>query len=186
MTEKLPILVVLGMDADGKPHASRFSEADAALVQRAAELMSFHVVRVSPAKKDAHAVAVELPLGKIFATGRAFVPFVARSAFDKLAALVEAGFEPRSAAAAPPVDASAGMVSAEAVNNADALWSTIEIGSVVLAQQPEVWGPGWWESVVVTIDGDDLTLRWLDDEEDEPEPFHAARRSVGLRHPGAA
>ena len=39
MTDKVPILVVLGTDIDGKPHGSRFEERDAPFVARAAELM---------------------------------------------------------------------------------------------------------------------------------------------------
>jgi hypothetical protein len=42
---------------------------------------------------------------------------------------------------------------------------------------------GWWEGVVVGVDGDDLTLRWMDDP--ELEPFHLSRRDIALRHPGA-
>src|SRR5436190_8985770 len=91
MAEKVPILVVLGIDIESKPHASRFAEPDAPFVQRAAELMGFHVVRVPPDNDELHAIAEKLPLGKIFATGRAFVPFVSRSALDKLATLVEGG-----------------------------------------------------------------------------------------------
>src|SRR5579863_2598804 len=91
MTEKVPMIVVLGIDVDGRAHGSRFEERDAPFVVRAAELMGFHVVRVAPDNDELHAIAEKLPLGKIFATGRAFVPFVSRSAFDKLAALVEGG-----------------------------------------------------------------------------------------------
>jgi hypothetical protein len=36
MTDKVPILVVLGIDVDGKPHGSRFNERDAPFVERAA------------------------------------------------------------------------------------------------------------------------------------------------------
>src|SRR5437868_8164795 len=60
-----------------------------AFVVRAAELMGFHAIRVAPDNTELHAIAERLPLGKIFATGRAFVPFVSRSAFDKLATLVD-------------------------------------------------------------------------------------------------
>src|SRR5260370_770872 len=89
MSEKVSILVVLGIDMTDKPHASRFAERDAPFVLRAAELMGFHVIRVAPENTEPHGIAEKLPLGRIFATGRAFVPFVGRSAFDKLAALVE-------------------------------------------------------------------------------------------------
>src|SRR5436305_8449441 len=186
MSQKAPILVVLGLDIDGKPHASRFAERDAPSVRRAAELMGFHVIQVSPENAELHALAGGLPLGKIFATGRAFVPFVARAAFDQLTALVAGGvtIEQRAASGAAPVYPLADMYTTEAVNTADALWAKLEVGSVVLAEQPDTYGPGWWESVVVAIDGDDLTLRWMD--ESDPEPFRASRRKVALRHPGAA
>jgi hypothetical protein len=82
-----------------------------------------------------HAIAEGLPLGKIFATGRAFVPFVGRSTFDKLATLVEGGvtIEARATSGAPPVYPLRDMFTTEAINTADALWSKVEVGSVVLA-----------------------------------------------------
>ena len=185
MAEKVPILVVLGIDIESKPHASRFAEPDAPFVQRAAELMGFHVVRVPPDNAELHAIAEALPLGKIFATGRAFVPFVNRSAFDKLTTLVEGGvtIEARAAAGVAPVYPLADMFTTEAVNTADTLWAKIEVGSVVLAAQPAIYGPGWWEGIVVSIDGDDLTLRWM--EAPAEKSFRASRRKVALRHPGA-
>ena len=184
MAEKVPIIVVLGVDVDNKPHASRFKERDAPLVQRAAELMGFDVIGVAPANKELHGIAAGLPLGKIFATGRAFVPFVSRAAFDKLAALVEGGgtIKARTAAGATPVHPMAEMFRAEAINTANELWSKIEVGTVVLAAQPDIYGPGWWEGVVVGIDGDDLTVRWVDDPAEAP--FEVSRREVGLSHPG--
>lgn len=188
MPEKVPILVVVGVDIDGKPHASRFAEADAPLVARAAELMRFQMVRVSPGKEDLHGLAEQLPLGKIFASGRAFVPFVSRVVFDKLAPLVKAETKTRSsraigrkrAAASYPV---AAVFEPAAVKTANMLWGKIEIGSVVLASQPDVWGPGWWEGVVIGLEGDELILRWMDTPAEEA--FRATRRDVALRHPAA-
>ena len=184
MAEKVPILVVLGLDIDGKPHASRFAEHDAPLLTRAAEMMGFHVIRVPPDNEELYRLAEGLPLGKIFATGRAFVPFVARATFDKLGALVEGGvtIEQRATSGARPVYPLADMFTTDAVNTADALWAKVEIGTVVLAEQPDVWGPGWWESIVVAVDGDNLMLRWMDTPADKP--FPAKRREVALRHPG--
>lgn len=185
MSERVPLRVVLGLDVEGKPHASRFEDNDATLVQRAAELMGFRVIRVAPENDELHGIAEKLPLGKIFATGRAFVPFVSRAAFDKLATLVESGVT-----GAAPAAASAATVyplrdtfTADAINAADALWSKVEVGTVVLAAQPDLYGPGWWEGVVVAADDDHLTLRWLDDP--ELEPIRLSRRDIALRHPGA-
>jgi hypothetical protein len=143
--------------------------------------MGFHAIRVPPDNTELHAIAEGLPLGKIFATGRAFVPFVGRSAFDKLAALIEGGvtIEARATSGAPPVYPLRDMFTTEAINTADALWAKVEVGSVVLAAQPDVYGPGWWEGVVVAVD--DLTLRWVDDPAEKA--FHASQRDIALRHP---
>ena len=183
MSEKVPIIVVLGIDIDGKAHGSRFEDRDAPYVLRAAELMGFHVVRVPPENTELHAIAEKLAVGKIFASGRAFVPFVGRAAFDKLTVLVESGFtiEERFASGAEPVLARADMYTTDAINTADALWSKIEVGTRVLATQPEVYGPGWWEGIVVGVAGDDLTVRWLDEQGEDP--IQVARRYVALRHP---
>jgi hypothetical protein len=184
MSEKVPILVVLGIDIDGKPHASRFDERDAPFVERAAELMGFQVVRVPP-DHALHGVAGQLPLGKIFASGRAFAPFAGRLLFDRLAAVGQSSGAAKApdAPALAPVQPRAAMLTTDAAATADALWSKIEIGTVVLAAQSDLYGPGWWQSVVVAIDGDDVTLRWIDDPTEEP--FHLSRRDVGLRHPSA-
>src|SRR4051812_47882135 len=183
MSEKVPITVVLGVGADGKAHASRFEPRNQPFVARAAALMGFHVITVSPENDELYGIAAALPVGKIFATGRAFVPFVSRAAFGKLAPLVEGGVDSAKPAAPKPApDKPAATHDAAAVKNADVLWGKIGIGSIVLAEQPEFYGPGWWESVVVGVKGDDLMIRWLD-EPDEP-PLRVARRNVALRHPG--
>src|SRR5580704_12891147 len=105
MRKKGSILVVLGTGTDDKPHASRFAACDAPLVVRAAELMGFHMIEVASDHDELYTIAEKLPLGKIFASGRAFVPFVRRAAFDKLATLVTAGVtvEQRIASGARPV-----------------------------------------------------------------------------------
>ena len=183
MSEKSPIIVVLGTVIEHKPRASRFEDRDAPFVVHAAELMGFHVIHVPPENTELYAIAEGLPLGKIFATGRAFVPFVGRAAFDKLTPLVEGGFtiEERAASGAEPVLPRADMYTTDAINSADALWSKIEVGTLVLASHPEVYGPGWWEGIVVNVTGDDLTVRWTD--EPTEDAIRVARRHVALRHP---
>jgi hypothetical protein len=187
MTDKVPILVVLGIDIDRKPHGSRFEDRDAPFVARAAELMGFHVVRIAPDNAELHGIAEGLPLGKIFATGRAFVPFVSRSAFDKLATLVEGditvrvtrpiGAMPTEPDGSPAVDAETASPDAY-----EALWSTVEVGSTVLATLPSDYD-GWWESIVVAVNGNYLTLRWRDAPNEKP--FRVSRRNVALLHPAA-
>jgi len=187
MTEKVAILVVLGIDVDGRPHGSRFEERDAPFVQRAAELMGFHVIRVPPDNTELHGIAEGLPLGKIFATGRAFVPFVGRAAFDQLAALVDGDItvrarRPIGAMPTEPDVSSAADAEIDAGAAVETLWLAVEIGSTVLATQPSDYD-GWWESVVVAVNGDDLTVRWRDGPPEKP--FRVSRRNVALLHPAA-
>ena len=42
----------------------------------------------------------------------------------------------------------ADMFITDAVNTADALWSKIELGTIVLAAQPDLYGAGWWQGAV--------------------------------------
>ena len=79
-----PALIVLGPDAAGKPHAAWFTADEATLARRAATLMDLAVLEVaSDALRTAAAV---LPHGRVFAAGRAFVPFVKRATYETLAA----------------------------------------------------------------------------------------------------
>ena len=69
-----PALVVFGRDATGKPHASAFSQSEADLARKAAELMG---LRLLPVRTDTErALAAKVPRGRVFATGWAFVPFI--------------------------------------------------------------------------------------------------------------
>jgi len=65
--------------------------------------------------------------------------------------------EPTAAASSE----AAGPANAEAANRFPRTWDEIDVDHVVLARE---YGPlqAWWEAVVVTKVGDDLTLRWRD------------------------
>ena len=81
-----PSICLFGLDDAGKPHASRFNGADTDRVTKAAALMGLHVLAL--ASPDSGDLAERLPQGRIFETsGKAFVPFVARPLYERLAAL---------------------------------------------------------------------------------------------------
>ncbi len=88
-----PALVVFGRDATGKPHASSFSKSEADLARKAAELMG---LRLLPVQADTEqALAAKVPRGRVFATGRAFVPFIKAALFTELqAAALNSGVKP--------------------------------------------------------------------------------------------
>src|SRR4051794_41921594 len=83
-----PALIVFGRDEAGKAHAAFFDQSEATLAEKAADFMSLRVLRV---RTDEHrALAAQLPHGRVFASGRAFVPFVKAALFLKLQTAAQA------------------------------------------------------------------------------------------------
>ena len=80
-------ILVFGRDNSSKPHASVFDEPSAEQAEKAADLMGMHVLRLETA--DARELAGKLPQGRVFASGRAFVPFVKAGLYASLAAIAE-------------------------------------------------------------------------------------------------
>lgn len=72
-------IVVFGRDEQSKAHASRFEAADAEVAERAAGLMGMKALRLATATQQE--LGAKLPAGRVFATGRAFVPFVKAEVF---------------------------------------------------------------------------------------------------------
>ena len=193
-------IIVFGRDDRGKPHASRFEATEAPLAERAAGLMGMRVLRI--ASEDAVALAATLPSGRIFASGRGFVPFVKAELFAKLAAA------PGAFAPARPADDAAGTAAnkpkdgrraasganpagmppeaADGPGTPPADWASIEVGSLVLAAEegkPAIW----YAATVVAERGDDLfELRWLDDGDGELPLIVRRREHLGLLPPAIA
>ena len=87
MTEPAPMLVVFGIDGEGKPRASRFADRDAELATKAAGLLGFRLAWITD--EPGLTIAEALPNGNVFARGSGFVRLVRQSAFDKLCAAVD-------------------------------------------------------------------------------------------------
>ena len=100
--------------------------------------------------------------GRIYANGRAFVPYVRREFYDKLNEL--AGPAP-----APGLPVS---------------WDAIDVGHLVIAQEGA--DDGWWEAIVVEKNDDMLTLRWRDYPHRPHQPRVIRHRAtVALLNPSA-
>ena len=193
-------VVVFGRDDKGKPHASRFEAAEAPLAERAAGLMGMQVLRI--ASDEAVTLAAALPSGRIFASGRGFVPFVRAELFAKLAAAAgafaparptddEAGTAPgkfkggrRAASGGDP--AGRPPEAADGPGTPPADWAGVKVGSLALAAEegkPRVW----YAATVVAERGDDLfELRWLDDGDGELPLIVRRREHLGLFPPALA
>lgn len=182
----LAALIVLGRDDAGRPHASWFGEADAVAAAQAAELMG--MVSIDVAGKELRALAGKLPQGRVFASGKAFVPFVKAALFDQIAshvsteqrATLEAGVGGKQAAA------SSGAATASSDSPKFTLpddWSKIVANSLVLAYSAD--DESWFEAAVVETKGaDDVVLRWRD--WPEMPNFVRRRQHLALMHPAYA
>jgi hypothetical protein len=72
-------LIVLGFDDEQKPRGARFDYDKPDLVTKAAELMGFKAFQAS--LPDVAEVAKKLPLGRLYANGRGFVPNIRQSLY---------------------------------------------------------------------------------------------------------
>lgn len=131
-----------------KPRAARFTDANPELVTKAAKLMDLQVYEVTSA--ELAETAKKLPIGRLYANGRGFVPNVRQSLYSK-ALVALAG------------DAQSKATDADSLQIATGLprtWDEVTPGHLVIAQESHE--NGWWESIVVERKGDMLTLRFRD------------------------
>ena len=165
----LPALIVLGLDDGGKAHASWFGEAEVGMAEKAAGMMGMAALPVADAS-DLKGLADQLPQGRVFESGRAFVPFVKRTLYDAIATHLPPGYQfpvralddrppPKPKKASAPDAPESGPTRPEPHRPTD--WEKIEVGSLVLATE----GPmeGWFEARVTKISPEGVcTLRWRD------------------------
>jgi hypothetical protein len=151
-----PDLIVLGRDEAGKPKAARFPSGHEDLVAKAAKAMNLAVC-----KADGEALAElakTLPPGRLYSTGRGFVPPVGRSLYGKLVEQLKLAGQPVPGEADQPNgDRSA---AAQVAPGLPTGWNDIAVGHLVIAHDSAI--RCWWEAIVLARDGDMLTLKWRD------------------------
>jgi hypothetical protein len=162
-TNGAPELIVLGRDEAGKPRAARFPASQANLVAKAAKATNLTVCTAEGAALAE--LAKKLPSGRLYATGRGFVPSVGRNLYVKIVEQLNL----------------TGQLVAGEIDDSDeqpapglpATWDDIAVGHLVIAHDSV--NAGWWEAIVLARDGDMLTLKWRD------YPYQAN----AVRHAGA-
>jgi hypothetical protein len=142
-------LVVLGYDDQQKPRGARFVDANASLIAKAAELMDLNVYEA--ANGELADLAKKLPVGRLYSTGKGFVPNIRQSLYSEIVAALAGA--PGAARGKdedlPPV--SSGLPKT---------WDDIGPGHLIIAQ--ESLENGWWEAICIKRDGDMLSLRFRD------------------------
>jgi hypothetical protein len=167
-------VVLFGVDANGKPKAARFREAEAALVAKAAKQLHLRVL--TSADPAIAALAAEVPAGRIHANGRGFVPTIRSGLYTKLVAA--AG--PQASANEPAAHGAQSNGDKPSTTFAKD-WDAIARGHIVVAQDSPT--DGWYEAIVVDRTGDICTLRWRD--WPRYRSFTRHRRTLALLCPDA-
>ena len=108
-----PILILYGLDTDGRPRAAAFNAAQADLATKAAESLELQVLRIETAEQIE--LARQLPSGDILVPGRGNMLVVRQELFDKLLALVPMPVSgpSKEAASAAEVDAATSVTATD-------------------------------------------------------------------------
>ncbi len=138
--------------------AARFRSDEAELAIKAAASMKLRVLKVT--SDTARIVAEQLPAGRIYASGLAFVPEIKEAAYlERLQELTDP-----KAAAAPRLPSN---------------WNDIGEGSLVIAcDRP---GDGFYEAIVTSVEKDMLTFKFRNYPLAPPQTCH--RTAVALLKP---
>jgi hypothetical protein len=165
------VLIVLGFDEQQKPRGARFVGAKPDLVAKAAQLMDLKVYKAT--SPDVAAIAKKLPVGRLYANGRGFVPNVRQDLYSKV--IVTLAAEPQQAAASTEED-KAGIPVARGLPRT---WDEIAPGHLVIAQETLEFG--WWEAIVIERKDDMFTLRYRD--YPKLPKFFRHRSAIALMNP---
>jgi len=144
-------LIVFGVDTAGKPKARRFAEKHAAVATKAAKSLK---LSICPGDKPAIAdILKKIPVGRLHAQGKAFIPYIKRELFDQVQAAAASVVVTAKSHQGPAVTE---MPIAKPPRN----WDEIAEGHLVLYHE----GPrdGWWETLVLAREGETLTLKYRD------------------------
>lgn len=169
-------LVLFGIDSRGKPKGARFGKQHAGLAIKAATQLQLNVLATND--PNVAAVAARLPVGRVHATGRTFVPFIRRDLYDKLVAAAANGHAQSTNPSNGPSGAS-GSTPGGSAPHLPRNWQEIGIGDLVVAYLDSE--EGWYAAIVVHVDGDMLTLRWRDYPRERRIVRHRFR--LGLLYP---
>lgn len=146
--------VVFGLDPNGKPKGARFQAEQYEQAAEACTSLKLEIHQAStPELLD---LAPKLPSGRIYARGRAFVPFIKRTLYDQLHAASRIS-EPEQAVVMPvPVP-----------SGPPRTWEGIEPGHIVLAKSAAE-DEGYFEAIVLSRADTKFILKWRDYPAEKP------------------
>jgi hypothetical protein len=159
-------LFVYGLDEGGKPKGARFPATETEKVLPVATAMKLQSCQAC--SEQIADLGMKLPVGRIYARGRAFIPNIKRELYDKLLAAIgsckeghdHSHVEGTAASSATPAPTEAGAILPPLASGLPQNWESIAAGNMILAHESP--GEGWWEAIVISRDDAILTLRYRD------------------------
>ena len=151
-------VVLFGLDEDSKPCAARFTDESDALLAKAAAAMGLRLA--VPESSQHFELVSKLPVGRLYATGKGFVPNVSKEVYEQIVTAV--GGEPGAISTALPKS-----------------WDDLAPGHLVVAQDSVA--NGWFPAVVIKRHEDTLTLKWRD-YPSQPEVIRPISAVALLKH----
>lgn len=158
---------VVGLE-DGKPRGARFADSDDRIAKAAIDRgLGF----IFPASTRTTELGKKLPRGKLFASGKAFIPNIRRDLYEAFAEIFANPDEGTTVhefgarcESPHPEHAQRGPVSIACVSPSIAglprSWDEVSPGHMVLIHESAE--DGWWEAVVTMRDEEVLTLKFRD------------------------
>jgi len=166
-------LFVYGLDEAGKPKGARFPATEMDTVLPVVTTLKLEFCQ--PCSDEVASLGMKLPVGRIYARGKAFIPNIKRDLYDKLLAALASCKEAedrarteQTAAAAAAREGGSGLEQAPAeaailpplASGLPQNWQSIAAGNMILAHEGP--GEGWWEAIVIARDNEIVTLRYRD------------------------
>ena len=165
-------LFVYGLDEAGKPKGARFPATETEKVFPVATAMKLQSSQAC--SEEVANLGMKLPVGRIYARGKAFIPNIKRDLYDKLLAAIgsckeehdHSQIEGTVASSATPGGSVAhaptetGAILPPLASGLPQNWESIAAGNMILAHESP--GEGWWEAIVISRDDAILTLRYRD------------------------
>lgn len=183
--KKTRYALIFGLDKDGKPRGGRYPKLRDDFVSAVMD-MGF---QVQPIPDELESLVAKMPLGRIYSSGKGYIPPIRKALFDKIQDAYrawEAKYATQEVRAprkdrptvseSAPADAGSGK---GRVGNLPHDWDAIVVGDAVIA--PISPDAGWWVSIVMAREGDLLTLRYRDYPKKPPFVRHIS--TVARVHP---
>jgi hypothetical protein len=153
---------VIGFDKGRKPRGARFAEITDLAFEAAAKS---GLDLVHPASAAFVEAAKKLPKGRVYTSGKAFIPGIRLELANKLLELLETDGSQvhrpdRSWVDRANSDSNQVACISPTIPGLPRSWESVGIGHMVLVHESPA--DGWWEAVVIDREAEVLTLRFRD------------------------